>query len=341
MALRMFDETVNPDIYQQKLAEYKNKAALIPGVTDSEIENAKQMQQYGTLANAVSKLVSSAGSFQGQQAKPMDFSQFGESGMRDVALKRQQQQDNLKLLDAEYGKDLQAQQAKDSAIAGKAAARRQAEMDQFTREKQKQELEKGQITEGAKELDTDYAKKYNQWTSTGIPEANKNLQLLKNARKIVAQYAALGGINSLSGNVTGRAPDALRTEESRAIEQDVHSVAQAGLRAILGSAFTEEEGKRIMRTSYDANLTPEENLKKIDKALKELEERFSNNMSKMRYFESNNYTLRGWKAPFQYEDAVSQTPSTNTQTSPTAGGETKVINGQKYRKVQGGWEVVN
>lgn len=56
--------------------------------------------------------------------------------MRDVALKRQQQQDKLNLLNSEYGKDLQAQQAKDAAIAGKAAARRQAEMDQFTREKQ-------------------------------------------------------------------------------------------------------------------------------------------------------------------------------------------------------------
>ncbi len=338
---KIFPGDADPDIYQQKLNEYRNKAALIPGVTDAEIENAKQMQQYGTLANAVSKLVSSAGSFQGQQAKPMDFSEFGESGMRDVALKRQQQQDNLKLLDAEYGKDLQAQQAKDSAIAGKAAARRQAEMDQFTREKQKQELEKGQITEGSKQLDADYAKKYSEWTSTGIPDATKSLDKLKNARKIVAQYAAIGGVNTLSGNVTGRAPDALRTEESRAIEQDVQSVAQAGLRAILGSAFTEDEGNRIMRTSYDAKLSPAENLKKIDATLKELEERMSNNMSKMRHFESNNYTLRGWRAPFQYADPVPQTSSTNTQTSPTAGGETKVINGQKYRKVQGGWEVVN
>ena len=189
---------------------------------------------------------------------------------------------------------------------------------------------------GAKELDSDYAKKYNQWTSTGIPEANKNLQLLKNARKIVAQYAAVGGLNGLSGNVTGRAPDMLRTEESKAIEQDVQSVAQAGLRAILGSAFTDEEGKRIMRTSYDAKLSPAENLKKIDATLKELEERFSNNMAKMRHFESNNYSLRGWKAPFEYADA--QTPSTNTQTSPTAGGETKVINGKTYKKVKGGWE---
>lgn len=328
--------STDPDVYQNILNNLREKTNQIQPISDAEIENARQQRDYSTVANAVSKLVSGAGSFQGQQAKSMDFTELGESGMQDIALKRQQQQDKLNQLNADYTKDFQAQQAKDAALASKAAGRRQAEMDMFTREKQKQELEKGKITEGAKELDSDYAKKYNQWTSTGIPEANKNLQLLKNARKIVAQYAAVGGLNGLSGNVTGRAPDALRTEESKAIEQDVQSVAQAGLRAILGSAFTDEEGKRIMRTSYDAKLSPAENLKKIDATLKELEERFSNNMSKMRHFESNNYSLRGWRAPFEYADA--QTPSTNTQTSPTAGGETKVINGKTYKKVKGGWE---
>jgi hypothetical protein len=333
---KIFPKDADPDIYQKKLAEYRNKAALIPGVTDAEIENAKQIQQYGTLANAVSKLVSSAGSFQGQQAKPTDFTEFGESGMQDIALKRQQQQDKLKLLDAEYGKDLQAQQAKDSAIAGKESARRQAEMDQFTREKNKQELEKGKISEGSKQLDKDYAKRYSEWTSTGIPEANKNLTKLKNARKVVAQYVASGGL-SLSGKVAGQTPNSFRTSESLAIEQDVQSIAQAGLRAVLGSAFTEDEGKRIMKTSYDANLPPEENLKRIDATLKELEERMANNNSKMRFFENNNYTISGWRAPFNYPEPETQTPPKNTQTLPTAAEETRVKNGITYKKVQGGW----
>ena len=337
---KIFPGDADPDIYQQKLNEYRNKAALIPGVTDAEIENAKQMQQYGTLANAVSKLVSSAGSFEGQQTKPTDFTEFGESGMQDIALKRQQQQDKLKLLDAEYGKDLQAQQAKDAKLSSERSAARQAGLDQFTREKNKQELEKGKITEGSKQLDKDYAKRYSEWTSTGIPDAIKNLDKLRNARKIVAEYAARGDM-SLSGKVVGQTPSSLRTTKSLVTEQDVQSIAQAGLRAILGSAFTEDEGKRIMRTSYDVNLPPEENLKRIDATLKELEERMANNMSKMRFFENNNYSLNGWRAPFHYADPVPQTPSTNTQTLPTAGEEnkeeTRVKNGITYKKVQGGW----
>lgn len=338
--MKIMPGSTDPDVYQNILNNLREKTNQIQPISDAEIENARQQRDYSTVANAVSKLVSGAGSFEGQQAKPMDFTEMGESGMQDIALKRQQQQDKLNQLNADYTKDFQAQQAKDASVAAKAAGRRQAEMDMFTREKQKQELQKGKITEGSKQLDADYAKKYSEWTSTGIPDAIKNLDKLRNARKIVADYAARGD-TSLSGKLVGQTPSGLRTTKSLVTEQDVQSIAQAGLRAILGSAFTEDEGKRIMRTSYDVNLPPEENLKRIDATLKELEERMANNMSKMRFFENNNYSLNGWRAPFHYADPVPQTPSTNTQTLPTAGEEnkeeTRVKNGITYKKVQGGW----
>jgi hypothetical protein len=334
--VRLLGEDANPDIYQTLLQNYKTKAAELPQVSDAEIENAKQMQQYGTLANAVSKLVSSAGSFQGQQAKPMDFSEIGESGMRDVALKRQQQQDKLNLLNSEYGKDLQAQQAKDAAIAGKAAARRQAEMDEFTRQKNKQELEKGSYTLGQKKVDEEYAKKYEEWTSTGLSNATKNLAKLQNARTILEKYANSEKFNLISGNVAGRAPEILRTEESRELEQNIKSIAQESLKAILGTQFTDNEGQRIMKDAYDPTLSAAANLRKLDSTLKELHERFENQESKRRYFEENNRgTIRGWKAPYDYPDPV---PNQNqTQTSPTANSETVVRNGITYKKVPGGW----
>jgi hypothetical protein len=338
--MKIMPGTTDPDVYQTILNNLREKTNQIQPISDAEIENARQQRDYSTVANAVSKLVSSAGSFQGQQVKPMDFTEMGESGMQDIALKRQQQQDKLNKLNADYTKDFQAQQAKDAKLSSERSAARQAGLDQFTREKNKQELEKGKITEGSKQLDKDYAKRYSEWTSTGIPDAIKNLDKLRNARKIVAEYAARGDM-SLSGKVVGQTPSSLRTTKSLVTEQDVQSIAQAGLRAILGSAFTEDEGKRIMRTSYDVNLPPEENLKRIDATLKELEERMANNMSKMRFFENNNYSLNGWRAPFHYADPVPQTPSTNTQTLPTAGEEnkeeTRVKNGITYKKVQGGW----
>jgi hypothetical protein len=328
------------DPYQKILENYQLKAKELPQVSDDDLENVKQKQQYSTLANAVSQLVSSAGSFQGQQAKPMDFTQIADSAAQDLALKQQKTKLARDALNLDYNKEFETQRAADAKLSSERSAARQADMDMFTRAKLNQELEKGKITEGSKQLDADYAKKYSEWTSTGIPDAIKNLDKLRNARKIVAQYAARGDM-SLSGKVVGQTPSGLRTTKSLVTEQDVQSIAQAGLRAVLGSAFTEDEGKRIMRTSYDVNLPPEENLKRIDATLKELEERMANNMSKMRFFENNNYSLNGWRAPFHYADPVPQTPSTNTQTLPTAAEEnkeeTRVRNGITYKKVQGGW----
>ncbi len=328
---RILGENADPDIYQTILQNYKAKAAELPQVTDAEIENAKQMQNYGTIANAVSKLVSSAGSFQGQQAKPMDFSEVTDSGMRDVALKRQQQQDKLGQLNAEYGKDLQAQQAQDAALAGQAAAKRQAEMDMFTRAKLGQELQKGSLTVGQKKLDEDYSKDYNDWTTVNRSQASKSLAKLKNALNALTQ-GAQSNFPAISGRTVGALPDFLRPTASRVVEQDVQETAQAGLKAALGTAFTEKEGERILKTSYDKTLPETENIKKVNAIIKELEERIANQESKRAYFEENG-TLKGWKAPYYYPE-----PSTNTQTKPTVTGETKVINGKTYKKVQGGWE---
>jgi hypothetical protein len=323
---KIFPKDADPDIYQKKLAEYRKKAALIPGVTDAEIENAKQMQQYGTLANAVSKLVSSAGSFQGQQAKPTDFTEFGESGMQDIALKRQQQQDKLKLLDVEYGKDLQAQQAKDSAIAGKESARRQAEMDQFTREKNKQELERGSYTPGQKKLDEEFAKDYNKWTSGDRSEAVKNLDLLRKAADMLRKS------DFISGRFVGITPNAMQPEIAKIVMQDVRSAAQASLKAILGTQFTDKEGERIMTTSFDPQLTEKANLDKVMRTIKELEERMANKNAKAEMF-ANQGSLRNYRMIYNYPDPEPD----EKKTSPTAGSETVVRNGITYIKAPGGW----
>jgi len=317
--VRLLGEDANPDIYQTLLQNYKTKAAELPQVSDAEIENAKQMQQYGTLANAVSKLVSSAGSFQGQQAKPMDFSEVGESGMRDVALKRQQQQDKLNLLNSEYGKDLQAQQAKDAMLASQAAARRQADMDSLTKAKIYSDITKEKLMPGEKKLDEDFAKDYNEWTSSGKAQADKNLTKLREAAQ------TLQNENLVSGRLVGSLPNFLRTEKSKVAEQSVREAAQAALKAVLGAQFTEKEGERIMRNAFDPTLSEAENLKKVTATIKELEERIANQNSKSRFFEQNRGSLRGWKTP-------SISPTEN---------EIRTINGKQYRKVQGGWEVVN
>lgn len=325
--MKIMPGTTDPDVYQTILNNLREKTNQIQPISDAEIENARQQRDYSTVANAVSKLVSGAGSFEGQQAKSMDFTEMGESGMQDIALKRQQQQDKLNQLNADYTKDFQAQQAKDAALASKAAGRRQAEMDMFTREKQKQELEKASYTPGQKKLDEDFAKEYNDWTSGYRSEAEKNLALLRKSAEVLKKSKLV------SGRAYGFIPNAMQPEIAKIVMQDVQSAAQASLKAILGTQFTEKEGERIMRASFDPQLSEEANLDKVMRTIKELEERMANKNAKARIFESEG-SLRNYRMIYNHPDPEPD----EKKTSPTAGGETKVINGKTYKKVQGGWE---
>lgn len=143
--------------------------------------------------------------------------------------------------------------------------------------------------EGQKALDRDYAKDYNDWTSTSRNALDKNLQRLENAK------AALQSDPSLTGSIRGTLPDFIRNttnEKAISVRDEVRAAAQGALKATLGSAFTEKEGERIMNQAYNEKLSPEENIRKIDQAIAELLANKSNNDKKAIYFQKNG-TLNG------------------------------------------------
>lgn len=315
------------DPYQKILENYQLKAKELPQVSDDDLENVKQKQQYSTLANAVSQLVSSAGSFQGQQAKPMDFTQISDSAAQDLALKQQKTKLARDALNLDYNKEFETQRAADAKLSSERSAARQAEMDMFTRAKLTQDLQKGSLSVGQKKLDEDFAKEYNEWTSGYRSEAEKNLALLRKSAEVLKKSKLV------SGRAYGIIPNALQPEIAKIVMQDVQSAAQASLKAILGTQFTEKEGERIMRTSFDPQLSEEANLDKVMRTIKELEERMANKNAKARIFESEG-SLRNYRMIYNYPDPEPD----EKKTSPTAGGETKVINGKTYKKVKGGWE---
>lgn len=149
------------------------------------------------------------------------------------------------------------------------------------------------ITEGRKAVDRDFAKDYNDWTSGGQAAVDKNLKRLEEARNVLSQRK--DDWFGTSGRLTGRLPDALRSQESVRLRQDVQAAAQGALKATLGSQFTEKEGERIMAAAYDEKLSPEENLKKIDAAIQELQTSKQNKNSKSRYFEQKG-SLNGFSS---------------------------------------------
>lgn len=140
-------------------------------------------------------------------------------------------------------------------------------------------------------LSKDYAKDYNDWTSSGKATVDKNLERLYSAR------AALKSDNTLTGGFRGMLPDNLRNitnEKAITTRDDVRAAASSALKATLGPAFTEKEGERIMNQAYNEKLSPEANIEKLDAAIKEIETAKANQDAKAQYFEQNG-TLAGFK----------------------------------------------
>lgn len=153
---------------------------------------------------------------------------------------------------------------------------------------------KGVRTPAQQHVDAAFAKDYNDWQTTGQSSVQKNLQLLTNAVDTLEKRKK--DIVGTSGRVTGRLPDAFRSEESIRVRDDVHRAVQGALRATLGSQFTEREGERIMAASYNENLSPEANIKKIKGAIQELQHNVSNMDARSSYYEQHG-TLTGWVSP--------------------------------------------
>jgi hypothetical protein len=147
---------------------------------------------------------------------------------------------------------------------------------------------KDEQTAGQKALDRVYAKDYNEWTTTAAPIADKNLKRLEDAKALLKKD------NDYTGRFEGRLPDFLRSEKSIRLREDVQAAAQAALKATLGSQFTEKEGERIMNMAYNEKLSPEENIRKIDAAIKEIKANKENQNAKAKHFEQHG-SLSGFE----------------------------------------------
>lgn len=167
-------------------------------------------------------------------------------------------------------------------------------MEQKFKEKEKaldREAKKGSAKiEGFSALDKDYAKDYNDWTTSGMSTLEKNLKSLEEARD------ALKTDPSLTGGTTGMFNDRVTADRVLKQRQKVNSAIQGGMKATLGTAFTEKEGERVLKNAYNEAASPETNLGSLDAAIADLRAKGKANEAKARYFEKNG-TLNGFQAP--------------------------------------------
>lgn len=171
----------------------------------------------------------------------------------------------------------------------------------------------GGKAEGVKALDRDFAKDYNEWTSGGSKIAQTEIQKLRG----IANDLKGGAVTT--GGLTGVFPDRMTSDSVLKARADVQSTVMNSLRAILGAQFTEKEGERIIKNTWNEGDSTENNLARVNRLVGDLESKANAKSAKARYFEKNG-TLHGFKA-----GAVAEQP------------ETKEWNGVVYKQVNGHW----
>lgn len=168
----------------------------------------------------------------------------------------------------------------------------------------------GALTPAEKAVDTEFGKEYVRFTTGGATDAQKNIDQLLGVRKELASG------KNLTGAGFTVIPDQLQSivaPEAKAVKERVEEVVQRNLREILGAQFTEKEGERLIARAYNQNLPEEENLRRLDALIKQIQGAYQAKADAAAYFEQNG-TLRGWRGSLpklsDFEDAVTGTQST-------------------------------
>jgi hypothetical protein len=146
------------------------------------------------------------------------------------------------------------------------------------------------LTPGQKKVDEEYAKEFVAWDAQGgYADTQKGLEQLRSARESLASQ-------NVTGPVTGSIPDAVNqfvNPRAIAVREEVEEVVQRNLRLVLGAQFTEKEGERLIKRSYNPNLSEQENMVRLDRLIRSIEEAAKAKQEAADYFREHG-TLRGW-----------------------------------------------
>lgn len=185
-------------------------------------------------------------------------------------------------------------------------------------------------------IDKSFAKDYNDYVlGGGSSDVAKGINQLKEARENLNTTNATGGF-------VGIMPKGVRdivTPEGAAIQDTVEEVVQRNMRQILGAQFTEKEGAKLIARSYNPRLSEQENAKRLDRLIVQMEQAASSKEEAIKYFEENG-TLKGFKGKVYtnanqfMNDFEKQSPKGNSGeaiAAPASKPETIMQNGVLYK----------
>lgn len=152
---------------------------------------------------------------------------------------------------------------------------------------------------GQKELDKQAAKEYQDWSSGGDKIARNEIG------KLASVVDKLKNNKVTTGGLTGLFPDQLTSNNILSARADVQSSIMGSLRALLGAQFTEKEGERVIKNTWNEADSTENNVKRLSRLVEDLHNKANDRTQKAKYFESTKGTLRGYKnsAPPQENSA--------------------------------------
>ena len=147
---------------------------------------------------------------------------------------------------------------------------------------------------GEKAVDVSFAKDYADYVAAGgSATIDRHLKLLESAKDQL-----LTGEGGTSGKLVGVA-DAVgllpfTASKSQALKEDVETAVQGSMKQVLGTQFTEKEGRAILKRAYNPALPPDENVKKLDSIIEEIKSGRAAKEKAIEYYEANG-SLKGFK----------------------------------------------
>lgn len=169
----------------------------------------------------------------------------------------------------------------------------------------------GTLTPGQKKTDETFATKVVNpfFLKGGSADAQKNLDQLRSARD------ALEKSDNLTGPIVGSVPDfvsVFANPEAVNVREGVEEVVQRNLRETLGAQFTEKEGERLISRAFNPRLSEEENIERLDRLIKAVENGQKAKIEAIEYFQEHG-TLKGFKGSLPSIGSIEQQAFGNPQ----------------------------
>lgn len=150
--------------------------------------------------------------------------------------------------------------------------------------------EKTPASEGFKTLDKEYAKDHNEWTSGGAQLAQTEIGKLQN----VVNNLKSGAVTT--GGLTGLFSDRITSNDLLQARSDVQSTVMNSLRAIMGASFTEKEGERVIKNTWNESDSTENNLARLERLVGDLSNQANAKNAKSEIFQKTG-SLRSMESP--------------------------------------------